>query len=90
MPTVSGDDLVPYAGAPLTLGGEIDKLAGNYAFGRHAAAVHYREDSEAGLRYGESVALGVLRDLATVCGSAFPGYALQTFDGERVTIRSNA
>lgn len=84
-----GSSLAAYNGDALTLGGEIDKLAGNYAFGRHAAGVHYREDSEAGLRYGETIALGVLRDLARMSGSSSPGYELTTFDGRRVELRPN-
>lgn len=64
---------------------EIDKLAYNYAYGRHAAGVHYRSDSDAGLRFGEAIALGVLRDLGIVAGSSF-GYRLRTFDGQTVTI----
>jgi len=38
-----------WRGAPLTLGDEIDKLAGNIALGRDAAGVHYRSDSVRGL-----------------------------------------
>ena len=69
VPNADGSALLPYLGAPLMLEDEIDKLAYNYAYGRHAAGVHYRSDSDAGLRFGEAIALGVLRDLGIVAGS---------------------
>jgi len=86
VPSSDGSALHPYVGAPLTLEDEIDKLAYNYAYGRHAASVHYRSDSDAGLRFGEAIALGVLRDLDAVAGSSSFGYRLRTFDGRTVTI----
>jgi hypothetical protein len=86
VPNADGSALHPYVGAPLTLEDEIDKLAYNYAYGRHAAGVHYRSDSDAGLRFGEAIALGVLRNLDSVAGSASFGYRLRTFDGPTVTI----
>jgi hypothetical protein len=77
-------------GSTLTLGGEIDKFAVNYAYGRHAAGVHFRQDSDAGLRYGEAAALSVLQDAAAVRGAKFPGFSLTTFDGKRVKIGGKA
>ena len=88
MPNLDGSALIPYVGPPLTLEDEIDKLAYNYAYGRHAAGVHYRSDSDAGLRFGERIALGVLRDLGAIGGSSSFGYRLRTFDGQTVTIGS--
>ena len=58
VPNSDGSALRPYVGTPLTLEDEIDKLAYNYAYGRHAAGVHYRSDSDSGLRFGEAIALG--------------------------------
>ena len=46
--------LEPWRGAGLTLGNEIDKLAGNIALGRDAAGVHYRSDSVRGLFVGRA------------------------------------
>jgi hypothetical protein len=85
VPTSDGSALTAYTGT-LTLGGEIDKFAVNYAYGRHAAGVHFRQDSDAGLRYGEAAAISVLRDTAAVSGKKFPGFSLTTFDGKRVKI----
>jgi hypothetical protein len=90
VPNSDGSALLPYVGAPLTLEDEIDKLAYNYAYGRHAAGVHYRSDSDAGLRFGEAIALGVLRDLDAVAGSSSFGYRLRTFDGPTVAIGAAA
>jgi hypothetical protein len=86
VPNADGSALHPYIGAPLTLEDEIDKLAYNYAYGRHAAGVHYRSDSDAGLRFGEAIALAVLRDLDAVAGSSSFGYRLRSFDGPTITI----
>jgi hypothetical protein len=40
-----GTRLEPWRGEPLTLGGEIEKLAANIALARDAAGVHFRSDS---------------------------------------------
>jgi len=49
-------------GATLTVGGELDKLASNIAFGRNFAGVHYRSDGEHGILIGEEVAIHYLQD----------------------------
>ena len=43
--SADGITLEPWRGEPLSLGGEIDKLASNIALARDAAGVHYRSDS---------------------------------------------
>ena len=46
-PVIPADDgltLQPWTGQPLTVGGEINKLAFNMAFGRDTAGVHFRRD----------------------------------------------
>ena len=63
VPDESGQALRLWTGAPLTVGGELDKLASNMTFGRDDAGVHYRTDGLAGIRLGEQVALSMLRDL---------------------------
>jgi membrane-associated phospholipid phosphatase len=57
--------LVPYRGAALTVGGELNKLASNISLGRNVAGVHYRSDGVEGLKLGEAVALQVLTQLRT-------------------------
>jgi hypothetical protein len=81
LPTADGSALEPYTGAPLTVGGELDKLATNIAFGRNAAGIHWRSDALAGLRLGEDVALSVLTDLRLCAAEDFRGYGLTRFDG---------
>jgi hypothetical protein len=85
-PTIANDDgtaLQPLSGVHITLGGELDKLAANFAYGRTAAGVHFRSDNHAGLHLGEAVALSVLRDRTRTMVSA-GGFAVRTFDGKVV------
>jgi hypothetical protein len=51
-PVVPADDglsLKPWTGEPLTVGGELNKLAFNMAFGRDTAGVHFRRDEVRGI-----------------------------------------
>ena len=84
--TADGTDLVPWKGEPLTLGNEINKLAGNIALARDAAGVHYRSDSINGLFVGEEQALGLLCDYSRTYNERFDGFILSTFRGEKVRI----
>jgi hypothetical protein len=55
-PTVASDDgvsLQPWRGAPLTVGGELNKLSFNMAFGRDTAGVHFRRDEIEEIVLGE-------------------------------------
>jgi hypothetical protein len=54
--------MLTYKGAPLTVGGELNKLAGNLLVGWSFGGVHWRSDNDAGLRLGEAVAISVLTD----------------------------
>lgn len=88
-PVVASDDglsLVPYRGPELTVGGELDKLAGNMAFGRNFAGIHWRSDGVEGLRLGEQVAIAVLEELRLTNPEPFSGYSLRCFDGRQVTV----
>lgn len=49
-------------GNPLTVGGELDKLASNIALGRNFGGVHFRSDGEHGILLGEKVAIRFLQD----------------------------
>jgi len=86
--TADGAALEPLAGAPLTLGNEIDKLAANIALGRDAAGVHYRSDSIRGLFVGEQQALGLLRDYSRTYNERFDGFIARKFNGDKVKIAS--
>ena len=88
-PVVASDDglsLLPYSGPPLTVGGELNKLAANVSLGRDAAGVHWRSDGIEGMRLGEAVALSILRDVATLYHEEFTGFTLTRFDGTPITI----
>ena len=91
-PVVASDNglaLIPYTGAPLTIGGELNKLASNISLGRLAGGVHYRTDGTEGLKLREEIALSILRDTATIYHEEFPGFTLTRFDGMPVTICPN-
>jgi hypothetical protein len=77
--------LVPYVGPPLTLGGELNKLALNYGLGRNWAGIHWRSDFAASLAQGEDVAISLLRDERATFREKFEGYTFTRFDGSRVT-----
>ena len=88
-PVVASDDgntLDAYAGAALTLGGELDKLAGNIAIGRNIAGVHYWSDGVEGLRLGEQVGLAFLADVRSTYPESFAGFGLTRFDGSPIVV----
>ena len=80
-PDITNTTLVPYDGT-LTVGGELNKLAGNIALGRDHAGVHYRSDSEGGLRLGEKVAIELLNNHGFLASEDFDGFHLTTFSGK--------
>jgi hypothetical protein len=86
VPTPDGLSLLPYIGAPLTVAGELNKLASNIATGRNIAGVHWRSDAAESLRLGEAVALGILRDQRLTYNEEFAGFSLTTFDGVSITV----
>ena len=91
-PVISSNDglsLMPYTGAPLTVGGELNKLASNIALGRDAAGVHYRSDGIEGIKLGEAIAISILRDTASLYNEVFPGFSFTKYDGTPVTICPN-
>jgi hypothetical protein len=72
--------VIPYTGEPLTVGGELNKLAVNYTLGRGHGGIHWRTDGSAGLALGEAVAIAILRD------ERFEGFSLTKFDGTKITV----
>lgn len=81
-----GLSLVPYVGPPLTLGGELNKLAANIARGRDMAGVHWRSDGMAGISLGEAVAIATLRDPKANYSETFAGFALTKLNGATIII----
>jgi hypothetical protein len=86
IPAEDGMSLKPYEGGSLTVGGELNKLAYNIALGRDAAGVHYRSDGINGIKLGEKIAIGILRDYQETYSENFKGFSLTTFDGCKITI----
>lgn len=82
---MNGLALLPFQGA-LTAGGEINKLAANIATARDWAGVHWRSDSLEGIRLGEAVAIGILRDSPAMLPEPFAGFSFHGFDGDRFVI----
>ena len=88
-PVIASDDgssLASYSGQTLTVGGELNKLAGNLAMGRGFGSVHWRSDNLAGLQLGEAVALGMLADERRTSNEQFGGFSFTRFDGSPITI----
>jgi hypothetical protein len=80
-----GHSLERYDGPPLTLGGELDKLATNIGMGRCFGGIHWRSDVEEGLRLGEEVAIRVLRELQLTATEPFGGFRFHRLNGQPVT-----
>lgn len=85
-PNLANNALVPYGGPPLTVGGELNKLAANIGIGRDSGGVHYRSDAEQGFLLGEQIAIDILNNEAFLNNEDFPGFSLTKFDGTRVTV----
>ncbi len=84
--SVDGQNLVPYAGDTLTIGGELNKLAANISIGRDLAGVHYRTDGIEGLLIGELVAIRMLSDIKRVYNEDFDGFTFRGFDDSIVNV----
>jgi hypothetical protein len=87
-PVVASDDgssLAPYTDQTLTVGGELNKLAGNLAMGRGFGSVHWRSDNLVGLQLGEAVALGILTDERQTYNEQC-GFSFTRFDGSPITV----
>jgi hypothetical protein len=86
IPTPDGLDVVPYQGPPLTIGGELNKLASNIATGRNIAGVHWRSDARESLRLGEELAISILRDQRPLFPESYSGSTFTRFDGTKITV----
>lgn len=78
--------LIPYQGRPLTVEGELNKLAANIGLGRNSAGIHWRTDAAASLALGEEIAIGLLRDEKLTFRETFGGFTFTKFNGQKVTI----
>jgi hypothetical protein len=88
-PVVASDDgesLLPYSGADLTVGNELNKLANNIALGRDIEGVHWRSDAAEALLLGEAAAISILRDQRRNFNEPFTGFTFTKFDGSTITV----
>jgi hypothetical protein len=67
---------------PLTLEGELNKLAANISIGRNMAGVHYFTDYYDSVRMGEEIAIGMLEEQALGYPTDPFVMSVPTFDGE--------
>jgi hypothetical protein len=84
-----GLSLVSYTGADaaqMTVGGELNKLAGNISLFRNAAGVHWRSDYTESLPLGERVAIGLLQELSLTFNEDDAFFQFTKFDGTLVRI----
>jgi hypothetical protein len=85
VPNADGTALVPYQGPPLTVLGELNKVARNIAFGRNAAGIHWRTDAIEGMKLGEAVVIGILEEQKLTYNDNVE-MSLTKFDGAKITI----
>jgi hypothetical protein len=87
---VDGSALTTYTppvGEPaMTVGGELNKLAGNIALFRNAAGVHWRSDYTESLPLGEAVAIGLLQEMSLGFNEDDAFFELTKFDGQKIRI----
>lgn len=86
MASPDGRSLEPYSSPALRLGGEMNKLAYNIAFGRDFAGIHWRSDGEAGIALGERVAIEMLSSIKANCNEKPCHFSLTKFDGSTIVI----
>jgi hypothetical protein len=88
VPNEDGTQLVPYTGpdaGSLTVGGELNKIAANIAFGRNFAGIHWRTDYSESLKLGEAIAIGILEEQKATYNEG-GSFTLTKFDGTTITI----
>lgn len=81
-----GTALVPYAGAALTVEGELNKLAMNIGINRIQTGIHYRSDVVQGLLLGEQMAISILREMKGLYPDVFGGFGFHRFDGTAIVV----
>lgn len=85
IPNADGTELIPYEGPPLTVGGELNKVASNIANARNGAGVHWRTDAVNSLILGETVTIGILQEQKLTYNDEVK-MTLTKFDGTTITI----
>jgi len=85
-PAADGLSLQPYVGPPLTVGGELNKLAFNIGLARVMAGIHWRSDVVEGNKLGQAVSISIMEDMKPAYNEPYSGYTLTQFDGTTVTM----
>ncbi len=84
-----GTALVPFTGTgstSMTVGSELNKLAGNIAIFRNAAGVHWRSDYTQSLLLGEQIAIRLLQELSTTFNEDAAYFQLTRLNGQTIRI----
>lgn len=89
VPNADGTKLQNVDDVPLTVQGELDKLAANISIGRNMAGVHYYSDYYDSLRMGERVAVGILLQQMPTYGERVD-VRFNSFDGDLISISGEA
>ena len=84
LPEYYGSDV-----AQMTIGGELNKLAANVAFGRSMGGVHWRSDNTRSLRLGEMLAVRMMSDQIKGLPEQNASFSFKSFDGIVTTIASD-
>jgi hypothetical protein len=84
--SADGRTLLPYAGAALAVGNELNKLATNIVMGRMFEGLHWRSDGIEALKLGEAMAIGILADERGTFNEPFKGFSLTRFDGTTIIV----
>lgn len=88
VPRADGEVLETVATDPLSVGGELNKLAANISIGRNWAGVHYYSDYVESLRMGEQIAIGILQEQSIMYNPLENvSMTLDKFDGSQVIIK---
>lgn len=85
--SMGGEKLESIKTVPLTLEGELNKLAANISIGRDWAGVHYYSDYVESMKLGEKIAIAMLEEQALMYNPLENFYlTLPKFDGTTVRI----
>ncbi|MEM1122816.1 MAG: vanadium-dependent haloperoxidase [Bacteroidota bacterium] len=91
VPTTDGRRLRSVPSTPLTVAGELNKLAANISIGRDWAGVHYYSDYKESLLLGEEIAIGLLEEQALMYNPVEEfTMTIPKFDGTEITIGAHA
>lgn len=71
---------------PMTVGGELNKLAGNISLFRNGAGVHWRSDHTESLLLGERIGIALLQEMSLTFNEDDAFFEITRLDGNRIRI----